>query len=368
MPEYRFMISGGGTGGHIFPALAIADELKRRYPKSKFQFVGAKDRMEMDKVPQAGYPIEGLWISGIQRSISLKNLSFPFKLLSSLIKSYRFIKRFQPQVVIGTGGFASGPLLYVASRLGIPALIQEQNSYPGITNKLLAAKVQSICVAYPNMERFFPANKIRLTGNPLRKDLEKLGSNTTEARQQMGLQTEGLCLLVLGGSLGARRINQLMEEIIPSLKTLPIQVIWQCGKLYEKELLAKFPEYQAGPIQIKAFIENMNSAFAASDLIISRAGANTLSELAVVAKPSILIPSPNVAEDHQTKNARSLSDRKAALLFQENRNAEELLELIKTLLADEAQRAQLSRELAKLALPKASAHIVDEIEKLMPHV
>lgn len=363
MAQLRVMISGGGTGGHIFPAVAIADEIKRRHPEAVFQFVGAKDKMEMEKVPQAGYPIEGLWISGIQRKLSLDNLSFPFKLLSSLFKSRKLLRGFKPDVVIGTGGFASGPLLWAAAQKGIPTLIQEQNSYPGITNKLLAKKVNSICVAYEGMEKWFPKNKIHLTGNPLRQGLEQALPADAQAKSALGLNPDWPSLLVLGGSLGARRINHLISALIPELEKLELNLVWQCGKLYFEALQAQHPELPKH-IRLQAFISNMPEAYRASDIVISRAGANTLSELAVVAKAAILIPSPNVAEDHQTKNAQALSSKKAAILFTENRSAEELLSEIKQLLESEELRQQLTQDIQALALPNASATIVDQIEKL----
>lgn len=366
MAQLRVMISGGGTGGHIFPAVAIADEIKRRHPDAVFQFVGAKNKMEMEKVPQAGYPIEGLWISGIQRKLSLDNLSFPLKLWSSLAKSRSILRGFKPDVVIGTGGFASGPLLWAAAQKGIPCLIQEQNSYPGITNKLLAKKVNTICVAYEGMEKWFPKHKIHLTGNPLRKGLEQALPADAAAKTALGLNPAWPSLLILGGSLGARRINQLISALIPQLQALELNIIWQCGKLYYADLQRQHQDL-APHIRLQAFISNMPEAYRASDIVISRAGANTLSELAVVAKAALLIPSPNVAEDHQTKNAQALSSKKAAILFTENRSAEELLGEIKRLLEDGELRKQLSQDIQSLALPHAAATIVNQIEKLTGH-
>lgn len=364
---YRFMISGGGTGGHIFPALAIADELHRRFPGAEFLFVGARDRMEMKHVPRAGYAIAGLWISGIQRKLSLQNLLFPLKLLWSLIRCTLLIHRFKPQVVIGTGGFASGPLLFVASRQGIPCLIQEQNSYPGITNKLLGKKAQKICVAFPEMERFFPSSKLRLTGNPIRQKLQEKLPAQKEALAGFHLQNDRPTLLVLGGSLGARRINELISAVVPHLLQAQVNLIWQCGKLYYQELQKKHPELPADQVLLTDFLPNMEKAYAAASVVVSRAGAGTLSELAVVAKASVLIPSPNVAEDHQTKNARSLEKRGAALVFAEERSAEELLKILQELLSNEAEREKLAVAIAELALPRAAEHIVDEIQNLLPH-
>lgn len=364
MAKLRFMISGGGTGGHIFPAIAIADELKKRHPEAEFLFVGAKDKMEMEKVPQAGYEIRGLWISGIQRSLSAKNLSFPFKLLSSLWKSYFLVRDFKPDAVIGTGGFASGPILYMASRKGIPCLIQEQNSYPGITNKLLAARVEKICVAYDRMKRFFPKEKIVLSGNPLRAGLEKSLPATAEKKEMMGLDPSKTTLLILGGSLGARRINQLISESIEDFKALNINLVWQCGKLYFEELKAKhssLPQH----FKLQAFIADMQKAYSAADIVISRAGANTLSELAAVGKASILIPSPNVAEDHQTKNAQALCSHDAALLFEEKGDAKALVDMVRTLVQDPSRTHSLERNISKLALPHAAEIIADEIDQIV---
>lgn len=364
MPKYKFMLSGGGTGGHIFPAVAIADELKKRYPDAEFLFVGAKDKMEMEKVPQAGYPIKGLWISGIQRSLSAKNLSFPFKLISSLWKSYFLLRDFKPDVVIGTGGFASGPLLYMASRAKIPTLIQEQNSYPGITNKLLASRVDRICVAYDRMKRFFPKDKLVLSGNPLRAGLDLALPAQPEVKSKLGLDPNKVTLLVLGGSLGARRINELISESIKDLEQLNINLIWQCGKLYYPSLSMQHTDL-GEHFKLQAFIADMAEAYSAADIVISRAGANTLSELATVAKAAILIPSPNVAEDHQTKNAQALSSHDAAILFEERGEAAELSQKVKQLVEEEGQREALIRNISGLALPKASETIANEIDQLL---
>lgn len=367
MTKPRFMLSGGGTGGHIFPALAIADELKKRYPEAEFLFVGAYNRMEMERIPQAGYRIEGIWISGLQRKLSLQNLSFPFKVISSLWRCRKLIASFRPQVVIGTGGFASGPLLFAAAQKGLPCLIQEQNSYPGITNKILAARVQRICVAYPDMERFFPADKLRLTGNPLRNKLRETLPNAAEARSTLGLAPKKTSLLILGGSLGSARINQLIEKLLPRLQELQINLLWQCGKLYYQKLQSSAGLSEKGDFQLHPFLSDMNSAFAAADLVVSRAGANTLSELAAVGQAALLIPSPNVAEDHQNKNAQALARREAARVFDERESAEALFALLRELLEDEEQRRQLRQNISAMALPQAAEHIADEIEKLMAH-
>ena len=353
----RFIISGGGTGGHIFPAIAIADELKRRLPDAEILFVGAKDRMEMQKVPQAGYPIEGLWISGLQRKLSWQNLLFPLKFISSLLKSRSIIKRFKPDAVIGTGGFASGAVVKVAGQMGIPTFIQEQNSYAGITNKMLAKNAHKICVAYDAMEQFFPKEKIVKTGNPIRDGLLNIGEYRSEGLSYFHLDSQRKTLLVLGGSLGARRINQLIEQQLPLFEQLGVQVLWQCGKLYYEE----YKKYNSEQVRVLAFIDRMELAYAAADVIISRAGASSVSELCVVGKPVIFIPSPNVAEDHQTKNARAIADKQAAILLRENELNEQFANTFSTLIADEAQQEALSAHIKALAQPNATKDIVNLI-------
>jgi UDP-N-acetylglucosamine--N-acetylmuramyl-(pentapeptide) pyrophosphoryl-undecaprenol N-acetylglucosamine transferase len=318
MKNYKFIISGGGTGGHIYPAIAIANALKNRFPNAEFLFVGASDKMEMQKVPQAGYEIKGLWIAGLQRKITLQNLLFPFKLISSLWKSYFIIKKFKPNVVIGTGGFASGPLLQMANILNIPTLIQEQNSYPGITNKLLSKKANAICVAYEGLERFFPKQKLFFTGNPVRQDLIDVEFKLDEAIEHFNLDTNKKTLVILGGSLGARRINQLIEKELPFFLSKNIQLIWQCGKFY----LDDYSKYSSNSdsknaVQVHSYIDRMDLVYAAADLIISRAGASSVSELCLVAKPTIFIPSPNVAENHQAKNAQAVVNNNARLMINE---------------------------------------------------
>ena len=362
MSNYKFILSGGGTGGHIYPAVAIADQLKMRYPDAEFLFVGASDRMEMDKVPQAGYEIEGLWISGIQRKLTLKNMMFPFKLMSSLLRSKKIIKTFKPNVVIGTGGFASGPLLKMATFKKIPSLIQEQNSYPGITNKLLGKKVNTICVAYEGLEKFFPKEKIRLTGNPIRKDLLEVKSKQVEGKNAFKLIHSKHTLLVLGGSLGARRINQLIEANIEVFKDENVQLIWQCGKLYYDQ----YKHYnEIDNIQVHAFLNTMDLAYAAADVIISRAGAISVSELCIVGKPVIFIPSPNVAEDHQTKNASAVADKNAAILVREKDLDADFKNVFLGLISDKEKRKALSENIEALALVNATNDIVDEVEKLL---
>ena len=353
----RFIISGGGTGGHIFPAIAIADELKRRLPDAEILFVGAKDRMEMQKVPQAGYPIEGLWISGLQRKLSWQNLLFPLKFISSLLKSRSIIKRFKPDAVIGTGGFASGAVVKVAGQMGIPTFIQEQNSYAGITNKMLAKNAHKICVAYDAMEQFFPKEKIVKTGNPIRDGLLNIGEYRSEGLSYFHLDSQQKTLLVLGGSLGARRINQLIEQQLPLFEQLGVQVLWQCGKLYYEE----YKKYNSEQVRVLAFIDRMELAYAAADVIISRAGASSVSELCVVGKPVIFIPSPNVAEDHQTKNARAIADKQAAILLRESELNELFADTFSKLIANEAQQEALSAHIKALAQPNATKDIVNLI-------
>ena len=353
----RFIISGGGTGGYIFPAIAIADEIKRRLPDAEILFVGAKDRMEMQKVPQAGYPIEGLWISGLQRKLSWQNLLFPLKFISSLLKSRSIIKRFKPDAVIGTGGFASGAVVKVAGQMGIPTFIQEQNSYAGITNKMLAKNAHKICVAYDAMEQFFPKEKIVKTGNPIRDGLLNIGEYRSEGLSYFHLDSQQKTLLILGGSLGARRINQLIEQQLPLFEQLGVQVLWQCGKLYYEE----YKKYNSEQVRVLAFIDRMELAYAAADVIISRAGASSVSELCVVGKPVIFIPSPNVAEDHQTKNARAIADKQAAILLRESELNEQFANTFSKLIADEAQQEALSAHIKALAQPNATKDIVNLI-------
>lgn len=361
MKKPRFIISGGGTGGHIYPAVAIANELKSRFPEAEFLFVGAKDKMEMQKVPQAGYAIKGLWISGIQRKLTFDNAMFPFKLLSSMWNSFRIIKSFKPDVVIGTGGFASGAVLKVASMLNIPTVIQEQNSYPGITNKLLAKKANKICVAYENLERFFPKDKMILTGNPVRQDLINEASKS-EAIAYFKLDANKKTLLVLGGSLGARRINQLIEKELDFILSQNIQIIWQCGKLYLNDY-SKYNEKEN--VQVVAFIDRMDLVYAAADVVISRSGASSVSELCIVGEPTIFIPSPNVAEDHQTKNAKAISDKNGAILIKESELDTQFETIFSDLISDEKKQLELSQNIMRLAKPNATKDIVEEIIKLI---
>lgn len=353
----KFIISGGGTGGHIFPAIAIANELKQRIPEAEILFVGAKDRMEMQKVPQAGYPIEGLWIAGIQRKLTFQNLLFPLKFICSMLKSRQIIKRFRPDAVIGTGGFASGAVVKVAAQMGIPTFIQEQNSYAGITNKMLAKQAKKICVAYDDMEKFFPKEKIVKTGNPIREGLLHVQQHLPQALEAFALNPDKKTLLVLGGSLGARRINQLVEEHLPLFAELGVQVLWQCGKLYYDE----YKKYDSQQVKVYAFIDRMEWAYALADVIISRAGASSVSELCVVGKPVIFIPSPNVAEDHQTKNAQAIANKQAAILLRENELGTLFADTFTNLINSEQQQASLAAHIRLLAQPNATKEIVDTI-------
>ena len=363
----KFILSGGGTGGHIYPAIAIANELKSRFPDCEILFVGAQDKMEMQKVPQAGYNIKGLWIAGIQRKLTFQNAMFPFKLASSLIKSYGILKNFKPDVVIGTGGFASGAVLQVATMLGIPTVIQEQNSYPGITNKLLSNKANKICVAYENLDRFFPKEKMILTGNPVRQDLISVDDKREESINYFKLDATKKTLLVLGGSLGSRRMNQLIAKELNWLLTQNVQIIWQCGKLYFDEY-SKYNtniQNQKPQTQVLSFIDRMDLAYAAADLVISRSGASSVSELAIVGKPVIFIPSPNVAEDHQTKNAQSIVDKHGAILLKETELESQFQIVFEALLKDKGKQDDLSKNIKQLALLNATKQIVDEIVKLI---
>lgn len=358
----RFIISGGGTGGHIYPAISIANELKIQYPDAEFLFVGAKDKMEMQKVPQAGYKIEGLWISGLHRKLTLQNAMFPFKLVSSLFKSYFIIKSFKPDAVIGTGGFASGAVLKVATMLKIPTVIQEQNSFPGITNRLLGKKANVICVAYENLERFFPKDKMRFTGNPVRQDLMDISTKKEEAISHFHLDPNKKTLLILGGSLGARRMNQLIEKDLEFLLGFGYQIVWQCGKHY---LIDYSKHNDRENVQVTAFIDRMDLVYAAADLVISRSGASSVSELCIVGKPVIFIPSPNVSDDHQTKNAKAIVDKGGAVMIKESDLESDFNLVFEALVKDKGKLESLTENIKKLALPNATKDIVEEIKKLI---
>ncbi|TXK44474.1 undecaprenyldiphospho-muramoylpentapeptide beta-N-acetylglucosaminyltransferase [Pontibacter qinzhouensis] len=362
---YRIIISGGGTGGHIYPAVAIANQLKALNPETEILFVGAKGRMEMTRVPEAGYKIVGLWISGLQRRLTLDNLSFPLKVLSSVRASHQIIKEFKPDAVVGVGGYASGPLLYAATARKIPSLIQEQNSYAGITNKLLAKRVSKVCVAYPNMEAFFPAEKLVLTGNPVRNDIMDSHTKRQEALEHFGLTAAHKTILVIGGSLGARTINQSIAAGLAEIAAAGYQLIWQTGKSFFPEAQEAEKQYAGKGIKAFEFIKRMDLAYAAADVVISRAGALSISELCLAAKPAILVPSPNVAEDHQTKNAMALVQQEAALLVRDAEAKAEVVKAALQLAANEKEQQRLSINIQKLARPNAAADIVKELISLI---
>ncbi|HPB25011.1 MAG TPA: undecaprenyldiphospho-muramoylpentapeptide beta-N-acetylglucosaminyltransferase [Bacteroidales bacterium] len=347
--NYKFIISGGGTGGHVFPAIAIANALKKSCPDAEILFVGANGRMEMNKVPEAGYKIIGLNISGLRRSLSPQNIATLFKLLSSLQKAKKIIRQFKPDAVIGVGGYASGPVLKIAASKKIPTLIQEQNSYPGITNKILSKKVNKICVAYDGMEKFFPKEKIILTGNPVRQDMTVLQGKREPGREFFGMDTVRKTILVVGGSLGARTINNAILEKLELFKQNNIQLIWQTGKTFFETAQKACEKYKDSGISCHAFISKMDYAYAAADVIVSRAGAIAISEMCLVGKPAILVPSPNVTEDHQTKNALALSENDAAILVKDAEAAEKLAAEAIALVQDDARAARLGSHIARFA-------------------
>jgi UDP-N-acetylglucosamine--N-acetylmuramyl-(pentapeptide) pyrophosphoryl-undecaprenol N-acetylglucosamine transferase len=360
----KVIISGGGTGGHIFPAVAIANQLKTQVPSVEILFVGALGKMEMEKVPKAGFNIVGLPIAGINRSNLLANLTFPFKLINSLYKSYKVIKDFKPNIAIGVGGFASGPTLMMANFLGIKTLIQEQNSYAGITNKRLSKKAQKVCVAYPEMEAFFEKQKIVFTGNPVRSDIlnDKVDKNT--AREFFKLKKDRKTLLIIGGSLGALSINKSISTGLQELLNNDLQIIWQTGKTYIDIAKEKIFTLQTQRVYVSDFIYEMDKAYAAADLVISRAGALSVSELSLVGKPAILVPYPFAAEDHQTKNAESLSKKDAAILIKDNNINDVLINKVLELIQNEQKLNELSENIKKFAKPLAAKEIVDEILKI----
>lgn len=361
----KIIVSGGGTGGHIFPAIAIANAIKALRTDAEILFVGAKGKMEMEKVPAAGYAIEGLWISGLQRKLTLSNLSFPLKVVSSLAKANGILRKFKPDAVIGTGGFASGPMLRMASKKGIVTLIQEQNSYPGITNKLLSKRVNKICVAYTGMEKFFPKEKILLTGNPVRQDILNLEGKRERGLEHFGLKADKKIILVIGGSLGARTINESIVNCLPSFEKNNIQLIWQTGKTFYETAKAATGAASARGIKAFDFIQKMDYAYAVADIVISRAGASSVSELSLVKKPCILIPSPNVAEDHQTKNAMALVTHHAAVLITDHAAREKLCEAALNLVNDVEQCFKLSENIASLAFKDSATVIANEVISLI---
>ncbi len=360
----RIIISGGGTGGHIFPAVAIANALRRLAPDTKILFVGANGKMEMDKVPAAGYEIVGLDIQGINRQSFWKNLALPFKLYQSISKAKKIIRDFKPDVAVGVGGYASGPLLHTATRMGIPCLIQEQNSYAGITNKRLGAKAAKICVAFDGMDKFFPKEKILFTGNPIRRESVDVHNRRFEAAELLSLSPLKKTILLTGGSLGARTLNACMRDGLAKLATADVQLIWQCGEYYyedlEREIAGKYDE----GVKLTAFLHRMDLAYAAADIIIARAGAGTIAELCAVGKPVILVPSPNGAEDHQTKNAKTLVEKDAAVMISDVEAPSKLIDTALTLLKDEGHCRRLKTNIAKLAILDADDVIAKEVLKL----
>ncbi|GAB2783002.1 undecaprenyldiphospho-muramoylpentapeptide beta-N-acetylglucosaminyltransferase [Rhabdobacter roseus] len=365
MPK-RIIISGGGTGGHIYPAIAIAHALKEEDPSIEILFVGAEGKMEMEKVPRAGYAIIGLPIVGLRRDVSLGNVAFPYKLTRSLLKARTLLRQFRPDVAVGVGGFASGPLLMIASLMGIPTLIQEQNSYAGITNKLLARRARTICVAYPGMEAFFPPAKIKVTGNPVRRDIVQAGEKRAEALAHFGLDDRRKTLFVMGGSLGARTINESISAGLKKLQAAGYQVLWQTGTAYIETAQQAIETAKAGRIKAFAFIYEMDLAYAVADVVISRAGALSVSELCLAAKPAILVPFPAAAEDHQTKNAMSLVRQNAALLVSDAHAGQELVESALKLMEDPAKKAELRENIQALGRPEAAHDIAQEVLKLVP--
>jgi UDP-N-acetylglucosamine--N-acetylmuramyl-(pentapeptide) pyrophosphoryl-undecaprenol N-acetylglucosamine transferase len=362
---YRIIISGGGTGGHVYPAIAIANEFKERHPDASILFVGAIGKMEMKSVPEAGYEIVGLWISGLQRRLSLSNLAFPFKLMVSYFKARSIVKRFKPDVVVGTGGYASGPMMLAATQRRIPSLIQEQNSYAGLTNKRIGEKAQKVCVAYPGMEKYFPREKLVFTGNPVRKDILNLESKRMQALNHFSFAPEEKTLLIIGGSLGARTINQSVLGGIDKLIDARVQVIWQTGKMYYESIKAQIVDKDLRRMRVYDFLKQMDLAYAVSDVVVSRAGALSISELCLAKRAAILVPSPNVVEDHQTKNALSLSNQNAAVLIRDGEAKEKLVTEAMKLLYDDQRCNKLKDNIGRLGKPNAAGEIVEEIEKLI---
>lgn len=367
--KLKVLLSGGGTGGHIFPAIAIADEIRKRFPDAEFLFIGANGKMEMEKVPQAGYKIEGIDIAGIDRGNMLSNLGLPFKVLKSLSRSKRIIKNFAPDFAVGTGGFASGPALYEASKMGIPIFIQEQNAHAGVTNKILSKKAKAVFTAYPKVEGF-PAEKIKFLGNPIRENIISGMQETYSAKEKLGLDKNKLTILSVGGSLGSRTLNNAWKENLEKIKEKGYQLIWQTGKLDYKEIVdscqLSIDENNQQPItnnqiQIKEFIKDMETAYSAADVIVSRAGAIAISELAVAQKPVLLVPFPFAAEDHQTKNAMNLVEKNAAKMVKDSEMQEKFWDTLSEICENEDVRKEMSENLKYFAKPNAAKEIVDEI-------
>jgi UDP-N-acetylglucosamine--N-acetylmuramyl-(pentapeptide) pyrophosphoryl-undecaprenol N-acetylglucosamine transferase len=364
--QLNVLISGGGTGGHIFPALSIANGIKERRPDANILFVGAENRMEMEKVPAAGYKIVGLPVIGFDRKHLLRNVKVVARLLKSMHLAKKILRDFKPDIAIGVGGYASGPMLKEAQKKGIPTLIQEQNSYAGVTNKLLAQKANAICVAYEGMERFFPADKILVTGNPVRQNILNCTLTPQQARQKFGLDPDRRTILVVGGSLGARTVNNCIAAALDTIKADPeVQLIWQTGKIYDEQARATMQEKQPGNVVQQAFVSNMDEAYRAADLVVSRAGASSISELQLLGKASLLVPSPNVAEDHQTKNAMALVDHGAAVMVRDAEAADKLMPEALALVKDDAKLQKLSANISKMALRNAVGDIVDRVMQIV---
>jgi UDP-N-acetylglucosamine--N-acetylmuramyl-(pentapeptide) pyrophosphoryl-undecaprenol N-acetylglucosamine transferase len=362
---HKVVISGGGTGGHIFPAIAIANEIKNKYPQAEILFVGAKGKMEMEKVPQAGYNIVGLPITGFQRRLAFSNFVLPFKLVYSLLKAYFLLKSFKPNVVIGVGGYASGPILRVASFASIPTMVQEQNSFPGKTNRILSKVVNKICVAYDGLEKFFPKDKMVFTGNPVRNEMVSIDGKREEAFSFFGLDPNKKTILVIGGSLGARTLNESIENAKALVQENNVQVLWQCGKFYYPQYKENVEEFKKAGIHLNEFIFKMDLAYACADVIISRAGAISVSELTLIGKPVILVPSPNVSDDHQTKNALALVNKSAALLVKDTEAKNNLFKEAIDLLNNQEKATQLASNCLSLGIPNAAERIVNEIENII---
>ncbi len=363
--KYRIIIGGGGTGGHVFPAISIAHALTEQNRKTEILFVGARNRLEMEKVPEAGYEIIGLPVAGFQRRLTWKNLLFFVRLIRSMIESRRIIRRFAPDAVVGVGGYASGPILRAAARKGIPVLIQEQNSYAGVTNRILARSARRICVAYEGMENYFPSEKLILTGNPVRKDLIAKPGKRESNMAHFGLQPDKKTIMILGGSQGARTINESVVGYLDRLSNSEVQLLWQAGKLYYESIREQVERGVAANIKVVPFIREMNRAYQVADVIVSRAGAGTLSELCIVGKPVVLVPSPNVAEDHQTRNARSLTDADAALMVPDREARDTLMETVLALVRDGEKCSRLAANIKKFALPDAAANIAREVFQMI---
>jgi UDP-N-acetylglucosamine--N-acetylmuramyl-(pentapeptide) pyrophosphoryl-undecaprenol N-acetylglucosamine transferase len=361
----RVIISGGGTGGHIFPAIAIANRIKLENPDAEILFIGAEGKMEMEKVPEAGYEIKGLWISGFQRRFTIKNLLLPFKIVASLLKARAIVRQFKPQAAVGVGGYASGPTLKIASLMGISTILQEQNSFPGKTNKILAKSATKICVAYDNLERFFPKEKIELTGNPVRKKVVQIVGLREKALEHFGLKKEQKTLLVVGGSLGAKTLNDSLKKDLKLLQSEGIQVIWQCGNYQAEEMQSWSKNQDMKGVSLNVFIKEMELAYAAADIIVSRAGAIALSELSIIGKPIVLVPSPNVAEDHQTKNAMALVGKDAAILVKDTEARNKLVPSVLALFQNDKSQESMSKNLRELAISNADERIVQVIKSII---